>query len=323
MQYRKLGRSGLKVSAVGLGSWLTFGTRVAKDDVKKLTRAALDAGVNFVDTADIYDHGAAEENLGAALAGVPRHSYVLATKVFWPMTPSDPNDRGLSRKHIHESIARSLSRLKTDYVDLYQCHRYDVDTPVEEVVLAMSDLVTRGLVLYWGVSCWTAAQVTEAVRLADQLGARRPISNQPPYSMLDRDVELDFETDWALGVGQVVWSPLAQGILTGKYAKGKVPQGSRAADDARNTFLKPMMTPENLARADAVSGIAKKHGLTSAQLALAWTVRREEVASAIIGVTSKPQLEENLKAGSVALDPSVWDEVEKALGNQPEARSFV
>src|SRR5581483_3100307 len=179
----RLGRSGLKVSTIGLGSWLTFGTRVGKDEVRKITRRALELGINFVDTADVYERGLAETNLGLALEGVPRASYVLATKCYWPMS-DDPNDQGLSRKHIHESCARSLRRLKTDYLDLFQCHRYDPAVPLEEVVRAMSDLVARGLTLYWGVSCWSAAQITDAVRTADQLGARRPISNQPPYSML-------------------------------------------------------------------------------------------------------------------------------------------
>jgi voltage-dependent potassium channel beta subunit len=322
MEYRRLGRSGLKVSAVGLGSWLTFGTRLANDDVKKLTRQALDAGVNFIDTADIYDRGGAETNLGHALEGVERSTYVLASKCFWPMS-EEPNDRGLSRKHVHESLAKSLKRLKTDYLDLYQCHRYDPETPLDEVVLAMSDLVTRGLVLYWGVSCWTATQITHAVQLAKELGARPPVSNQPPYSMLDRDIELDLEADAMHGVGQVVWSPLAQGILSGKYSKGKIPAGSRAGDAARNTFVKKMMTAENLERADKVAAIAGRIGCTPAQLAIAWTLRKPEIASAIVGATSATQLAENVKAGELKVDPAVWDEVEGALGNKLEARSYV
>jgi voltage-dependent potassium channel beta subunit len=322
MEYRKLGASGLKVSAIGLGSWLTFGSRLAKEDVRKITRRALELGVNFIDTADVYERGLVESNLGYALEGVERSSYVLATKCYWPMS-DDANDQGLSRKHVHESCAKSLKRLKTDYVDLYQAHRYDPEVPLEEVVLAMSDLVERGMALYWGVSCWSAAQITDAVRLAERLGARKPISNQPPYSMLDRDVELELETDRAVGVGQVVFSPLAQGVLTGKYTGGGRPKESRGADTQRSRLMQKHLADANIARAERVAAIARELGKTPAQLALAWILRRPEVAAPIVGATRAEQLEENVKANDMKLDAETLAAIEAALGNAPEPRQFI
>jgi aryl-alcohol dehydrogenase-like predicted oxidoreductase len=234
-----------------------------------------------------------------------RQDYVLATKCFWPMS-ENVNDRGLSRKHLFESVHNSLARLKTDYLDLMQCHRFDPETDVDEVVRAMDDLIRQGKVLYWGVSVWSGAQIAAACLVADQRNAHRPVTNQPPYNLLERGIELDVVPESCkLGLAQVVFSPLAQGLLTGKYADGAVPKGSRAADDKRNGFLKPKMTDEALAKAARVAEIARKAGLSPAVAALAWVVGRPGVASAIVGATRAEQLEENLKAADVDLPADV------------------
>jgi voltage-dependent potassium channel beta subunit len=314
MRYRNLGASGCKVSTLALGSWLTLGSSVEQKTTDALVRLAVENGINFFDTADIYDRGKAELALGKALAPLRRQDVVIATKAFWPMS-DNVNDRGLSRKHLMEGCDASLRRLGTDYVDLYQCHRFDPETPVEETVRAMEDLIRGGKVLYWGVSVWTAGQITEACERADHFGGYRPVTNQPQYSLLDRHIEAEIvPTSRALGLSQIVWSPLAQGLLTGKYAGGKVPPGSRAADAERNRFLVPMMTPQNLRRAAHVAAVAREAGLTSAQLALAWVLRRPEIASALVGATSTAQLAENLKAADVDLAPDVVARLEEGLG---------
>jgi voltage-dependent potassium channel beta subunit len=305
MKYRHVGRSGLKVSAIGLGSWLTFGKKVGLEGTRACVRAAVDEGIIFFDTADIYDRGEAERVLGRALHEIPRHHYVLATKVFWPMS-DNPNDRGLSRKHIVEACEASLRRLGVDYVDLYQCHRYDPETPVDEVVLAMTDLVRQGKILYWGVSVWSAAQIRHALHVADRYLGYRPISNQPPYSLLERGIEAEvLPVCQAEGLGQVVFSPLAQGTLTGKYVGGRIPEDSRAADEQRNVFLKPKMTPENLQRVEAMMPLAKELGITPAQLALAWCLRNPGVASAIVGATRPEQVRENAAAAEVEIPEEI------------------
>ncbi len=313
MTYRRLGDTGLKVSAVSLGSWLTFGSSVADETTAKCVAVARDHGINFFDTADIYARGDAELALGKAIAGIRRQDLVIASKCFWPMT-DDPNDRGLSRKHIIESCEGSLRRLGLDYLDLYQCHRYDDDTPVREVVRAMDDLVRQGKILYWGVSCWTAGQIREACEVADATHAVRPASNQPPYNLLERDIEAEVIPEserW--GLGQIVFSPLAQGVLTGKYSGGKRPAGSRAADEQRNKFIGRYMDAATLAKVDAFVGIAKELDVTPAQLALAWCLRRDGVASVIIGATKVEQVVDNAGAVSVTLDAEVAARVEKAL----------
>ena len=303
MRYRRLGKSGCQVSVLSLGSWLTFGGSVDQDTTTACVRAAFEAGINLFDTADIYAHGAAESALGVALAGLPRKDLVIATKLFWPMTDR-VNDQGLSRKHVMESCHASLRRLRTDYIDLYQCHRFDANTPVEETARAMEDLIRQGKVLYWGVSVWTAPQIVEACEESDRWGGYRPTTNQPPYSLLEREIEREIlGTCEQLGMSQIVWSPLAQGLLTGKYAGGRVPPGSRAADEQRNKFLKPMLDELNLKRAAHVAAVAAELGLTSAQVALAWVLRRQEISSAILGVTRVEQLHENLKAADVELTP--------------------
>jgi aryl-alcohol dehydrogenase-like predicted oxidoreductase len=315
MRYRRLGPSGCKVSVLSFGSWLTVGSALEQQTTNALVRTAFENGVNCFDTADIYSRGEAEEALAPALEPLRRQDYVLATKCFWPMS-ENVNDRGLSRKHLFESVHNSLRRLKTDYLDLMQCHRFDPETEVDEVVCAMSDLIRQGKVLYWGVSVWSGAQLSHACRIADVRNGYRPISNQPPYNLLERGIELEVLPESAkLGLSQIVFSPLCQGLLTGKYAGGAVPADSRAADDKRNGFLKPKMTPEMLARATRVAEIAKKAGLSPAVAALAWVVGRPGIASAIVGATRPEQLTENLKAADVDLPADVaaaLDEVSPA-----------
>lgn len=303
MRYRPLGNSGCKVSVLSLGSWLTFGGSVDQPTTNACVAAAIEGGVNLFDTADIYNHGAAETALGVALKPFRRQNQVLATKLFWPMT-DDVNDKGLSRKHIMESCHASLRRLGTDYIDLYQCHRFDAETPVDETARAMEDLIRQGKVLYWGVSVWTAQQIVQACERSDEWGGYRPVSNQPPYSLLEREIEREvIPTCAQLGLSQIVWSPLAQGLLTGKYKSGELPSGSRGADEQRNKFLKPMLNAVNLKRAANVAAVAAELGLTSAQVSLAWVLRRPEISSAILGVTRVEQLRENLKAADVELAP--------------------
>lgn len=311
MKSRRLGRSGLKVSTVGLGSWLTFGRRVGLEETKSCVRAAMDEGIYFIDTADIYDVGDAEKILGEALTGIPRKDYVLATKLFWPMS-DNPNDRGLSRKHIVESCNASLHRLGLDYIDLYQCHRFDPETPVDEVVLGMTDLIRQGKVLYWGVSMWSAEQIRLAAQEADHYLAYRPVSNQPSYSLLQRSIESEvIPVSLEVGVGQVVFSPLAQGVLTGKYSGGKVPTDSRAADKSANEFILPKMTQENLETVDKMVGLAKELGITPAQLALAWCLRHPNVSSVIIGATRREQVRENAKACDVEIPEAILDKLDE------------
>jgi aryl-alcohol dehydrogenase-like predicted oxidoreductase len=301
VEYRNLGGAGLKVSEVGLGSWLTFGRSVDQSTTDACVRKAFDLGVIFFDTADIYAKGAAEVAFGKALADIRRQDIVLATKVFWPMS-ENPNDRGLSRKHIIESCEASLERLGTDYVDLYQCHRHDPEVPIEEVVLAMDTLVRQGKVLYWGVSCWTSPQIRDACAIADRRLAFRPVSNQPPYSLLDREIEKDvIPTSDELGLGQVVFSPLGEGLLTGKYAGGKIPEGSRAADPKAGQFIKPLMTDENMARVERFVEIARSIERDPATVALAWCLRQRNVASVIAGATRVEHVEANVRASGTML----------------------
>ena len=305
MNYVNLGRSGLKVSRLSIGSWLTFGSSVDAGLTERCVRTALDGGVNVIDTADIYVRGGAESALGTFLPKLTRHTFVLATKLFWPMS-DDPNDKGLSRKHVFESIDASLARLGTDYVDLYQCHRYDDETPLDETVRAMGDLIRMGKVLYWGVSCWSAQQIVAACRTADLLGVPRPISNQPPYNLLTRGIECDvIPTSRSEGLSQIVFSPLAQGALTGKYSGGQRPEGSRAADTQRNMFMERMLEPENLRRIDGMVAIAAELGTTPARLALAWCLRDDNVASVIFGATRVEQVQDNLEAAELCLSADV------------------
>jgi len=310
MEYRRLGRSGLKVSTISVGSWLTFGSSVRPDEAARLLQHAFELGVNFFDTADVYMRGRAEEAVGKALRAIPRHRVVVATKCFFPMS-EDPNDRGLSRKHLFESVEGSLRRLGTDYVDLHQCHRADPETPVEETVRAYEDLIRQGKVLYWGVSEWRATHVVDACRQADRHNAYAPISNQPQYSMLRRGIEREvLPVCRREGLSQVVFSPLAQGVLTGKYAVGKRPEASRAADPERNRFMDDFLRPEVLERVDRLVPLADELGLAPAQLALAWCLREPGVASAIVGVTREAQLEANVRAAGVTLPQPVLERID-------------
>jgi voltage-dependent potassium channel beta subunit len=311
MRTRRLGHSGLQVSEVSLGSWLTLGSRVDFSETARLVRRAFDLGINLFDTADVYAKGEAEKALGQSLLELPRHRVVLATKAFFPMS-EHPNDRGLSRKHIVESVEGSLRRLKTDYLDLHQCHRADPDVPMEETVRAYEDLIRQGKILYWGVSMWSAAQITEACSLADRHGGYRPISNQPSYSILRREIEFDvLSTSEREGLGQIVFSPLGQGALTGKYSGGKIPDQSRGNDPERNLWMARYLDKEVLDRVDRLRPIADGLGISLAQLALAWCLRRSSVSSVIIGATRIEQLEENIKAIGIELPSKSIADIEE------------
>ena len=315
MQYRHLGKSGLRVSEIALGSWLTFGGAVGLQEARAIFDQAFEVGINFIDTANVYHRGAAEEVVGEVLVGRPRDSYVLATKAFWPMGDG-PNDRGLSRKHIMEQAHASLRRLKTDYVDLYQCHRYDPETPLEETLRALDDLVSQGKALYVGVSEWSATQIADGRHLQRKYGFDPFISNQPNYSMFQRYIEKEvLPISEREGLGQIVFSPLAQGLLTGKYKKGQpIPEGTRAADPSVNQFIKRIMTEERLDQVQRLDVIAKRNDLTLAQLALAWILRQPGVSSAIIGATRPEQVTENAKASGVTLSAEDLAEIETILG---------
>ena len=310
MEYRRLGESGLKVSTISIGSWLTFGSSVRDPDTERLIEMAYERGVNFFDTADVYMHGRAETAVGEALRTLPRHLVVVATKCFFPMSEG-PNDRGLSRKHVFESVEGSLARLGTDYIDLHQCHRPDPETPIEETVRAYEDLIRQGKVLYWGVSEWPAEAIEEACRIADRRNGYAPISNQPQYSILRRGIEQEvLPVCEREGLSQVVFSPLAQGALTGKYSGGRRPEASRAADGERNRFMSDFLRPEVLGRVDQLEPLAEECGLSMAQLALAWCLRQPGVASTIVGVTRPAQLEDNLAAAEAVLPPDVCKRID-------------
>jgi voltage-dependent potassium channel beta subunit len=304
MEYRPLGRCGTKVSAFGLGGWTTFGGSVTDQrDVSSLITAAFERGVNFFDIADVYARGKAEELMGVALAQLPRHELVISSKVFWPMS-DDINDRGLSRKHIIESVERSLKRIGTDYLDVYFCHRYDAETPLEETCRAMDDLVHQGKVLYWGTSEWTGAQIAEAHEIAADGRLYGPQVEQPQYNLFARDkLEDDVRpaTDEA-GMGIVVWSPLASGLLTGKY-DACMPEGSRLA---RIEWLREQLcTDEKLASVREMRALADEAGCTRAQLALAWCAAQPGISSVILGATRMDQLTENLGALDVTITPEL------------------
>ena len=313
MEYRRLGHSGLKVSAIGLGTWLNFGSHLGDREAGRIVRRALEGGVNLIDTADVYADGKAEEQLGRLLEGVRRESYVLATKAFFPMG-AGPNDKGLSRKHLFESVHASLARLRTGYVDLFQCHRHDPETPVEETVRAFDDLIRQGKVHYWGVSLWTAMQIEEAVSVAKELGAVPPVSNQPPYSLMNREIEAEVVPACRrYGLGILPFSPLAQGVLTGKYLEGTRPAGSRAADPRRNQFMDKYLGEQQLRRVARMRDLAKAAGMPMARLALAWVLGNPIVASVLVGVTTEAQLAENLAAAGAPLDGGLKGELDRVF----------
>lgn len=305
MDYRRVGDSGLEVSEVGFGSWLTLGSSIDALASSELVRRAFDLGVNFFDTADVYANGSAEEALGRAVRDLPRQELVIASKCFFAMSKR-PNDRGLSRKHVVESIEGSLRRLGLDYLDLHQCHRFDPEVPLEETVRAYEDVIRQGKILYWGVSQWSGAQVREACRIADTTGGYRPISNQPGYSILRREIEAEvLPTCDELGIGQLAFSPLAQGALTGKYGAGPPPPGTRAADEQRNRFMGDLLKTEKLETVQALLPLAEGLGISPAQLALRWCLRIPRLASVIVGATRLAQLEENCNASGAPLPADV------------------
>lgn len=311
MKYRRLGGTGLKVSEISLGSWLTYGGYVEKDHAVKAIETAYSLGVNFFDTANVYEKGAAEQVLGATLSQYPRESYVLATKVFGVMGDG-PNDRGLSRKHITEQCHASLKRLGAEYVDLLYCHRYDPETPLEETLRALDDLVRQGKVLYVGVSEWTAAQMTEALAVADRYLLDHIVVNQPVYNMFERYIEKEIIPLGARkGIGQVVFSPLAQGLLTGKYSSASdIPEGSRAA---RIDWMRKGITEEKIAKVQELGKLAAELDITVGNLALAWILRQPNVASALVGASRPEQVEENVKASGLELSADVLARIDDII----------
>jgi aryl-alcohol dehydrogenase-like predicted oxidoreductase len=320
MEFRYLGNSGFKISEITFGNWLTHGSQVENDVAAQCVQAALDAGISTFDTADTYANTAAETVLGEALKGERRESIEIFTKVFWPTGPGGKNDVGLSRKHIMESINGSLSRLQTDYVDLYQAHRYDVSTPLEETMQAFADVVRQGKALYIGVSEWNAEQIRAGHALAKDLGIQL-ISNQPQYSMLWRVIEEEVvPASEELGLSQIVWSPLAQGVLTGKYLPGQpAPEGSRATDGKGGAdMVKGWMNDDVLTGVQRLKPIADEAGLTMAQLSIAWVLQNPNVAAAIIGASRPEQVESNVKAAGVKLEPAVMKQIDDAIGSLAE-----
>jgi aryl-alcohol dehydrogenase-like predicted oxidoreductase len=314
MLYRQLGSSDLKVSEISLGSWLTYGVGVEADKAKACLDRAFDLGVNLIDTANVYGRGAAETFLGGALQGRPRDSYVLATKLFGDM---GNGDQGLSRAQVFKQIDASLARLKTDFVDLYQCHRYDVNTPLEETLQALSEIVRAGKARWIGFSEWAPDQIEAALRLAKEGGVEKFVSSQPQYSLLYRRPEKKVIPICAAGgVSQIVWSPLAQGVLTGKYGPDSPPPAdSRAASDEMGGFIKRLMERPTLEAVQALKPVAKEAGLTLSQFALAWVLREPNVASAIVGASRPEQLDENCAASGAKVDPDLFAKAEAIVAN--------
>ena len=310
MEYRRLGSSGLKISSVSLGGWLTFGGSVQDSELAvSIIEKAHEHGVNFFDQADVYANGASETMMGAVLKRFDRNKLVISSKVFWPMS-DDINDRGLSRKHVMQSIDASLKRLGTEYLDIYFCHRYDIDTPLLETVSAMTDLVRQGKILYWGTSEWSAAQISDAVGIAKANGLVAPVTEQPQYSLVYRDrVEKEIlPATEHHGIGLVVWSPLGMGVLSGKYDAGK-PAGSRLTDKA--SFAERLLSDTNLERVRQFKSVADGLSVTRSTLAIAWVLRQKGVSSAIIGATKPEQLDDTLKASGMVLEPDVVKRIDE------------
>lgn len=317
MEYRKLGQWGIRVSAISLGAWVTYGNQVKDEEtIRQIVKIAYEGGINFFDNADVYATGVAEEIMGRILKDYPRHTLVMSSKVFWPMS-EDINDRGLSRKHIRESIEKSLKRLQTDYLDLYFAHRYDPEVPMEEIVSAFSQLVDEGKILYWGTSEWPPARIAEAVTFAKANGLHPPVVEQPQYSLIYRDrVEKEiFPETSRFGMGVVVWSPLGMGMLTGKYDEG-LPQGARLTEIEQ--LRERLLTEENREKVKKLKAIADDLGVSRAQLALAWVLRRGEVSSAITGATRPGQIEETIKAAEIKLDEAVLEAIDAIFPPAPD-----
>lgn len=316
MEYRRLGKSGIKVSEIALGSWLTYGTVTEREAAIACVEQAYDLGINHFDCANVYgaEPHAAEEVLGEALAAYPRDSYILTTKAFWPVGDG-VNDRGLSRKHIFSQIEQSLEAFDTDYVDIFYCHRYDPETDLEETLRALDDLVRQGMTLYVGFSEWPVEKISEAIRLQKEMNLTRFVVSQPEYNMFNRSIEeAVIPVCDTAGIGQVVWSPLAQGVLTGKYKRGQAaPAGSRAATEGVDRFVQRYMTEEHLGKVERLAGIASEAGLSLPQLALAWVLRQPSVSSALIGATRPEQVVENAKASGIRLEEEVLQRIDEVL----------
>ena len=313
MKYRRLGKSGLKVSEISLGSWLTYGKTVEDDTAVKTIRRAYELGINSFDSANVYEQGQGEKVMAKALSVFPRESYVITTKAFWPMGDG-PNDRGLSRKHVFEQLHASLKRMELDYVDIFYCHRYDPETPVEETLRTIDDLIRQGKVLYAGVSEWSAAQIEEAIAVADRYLLDRIVVNQPVYNMLNRYIEPEIiPVSEKYGIGQIVFSPLAQGLLTGKYRGGKIPAGTRASNPEINMWIKDLISSGVMAKVDALEDLAGELGIAFAEMALAWILRQPNVASALVGASRPEQIEANVKAVEVELSPEILEKIEEIL----------
>jgi aryl-alcohol dehydrogenase-like predicted oxidoreductase len=314
MKYRKIGDSDLEVSEISLGSWLTYGVGVEADKARSCLDAAFDVGINFIDTANVYGTGAAETFLGQALKDRPRDSYVLATKLFFPMSDTD---RGLSRVQVEKQLDASLQRLQTDVVDLYQCHRYDWDTPLEETLEALTRAVDSGKVRYIGFSEWPAERIQAALDLARQKGFAKFVSSQPQYSLVWREPEEEvIPLCAANGISQIVWSPLGQGVLTGKYDPDQPPpQGTRATSEEMGGFIQRLMQPDLLRAVQQLKPHAEQAGLSLSQFSLAWVLREPNVASAIIGASRPEQVHENAKASGATVDPSLFQQAEKIIGD--------
>lgn len=309
MKYRRVGNSGLKISEISLGAWLTFGRAVDEKKSEKIIHSAISQGVNFIDIADVYAKGKAEEVVGKCVKSMKRSDLVISSKVFWPMSET-VNDRGLSRKHIIESIDKSLKRVDTDYLDIYFCHRPDPETEIEETVRAMGDLVQHGKIIYWGTSVWEPHQIEQAVKAAKEYNTYPPIVEQPRYNLLDRHIEAEIvPVCRKYGMGFTVWSPLAEGVLTGKYNDG-VSKGTRGAD---SEWMKNDLSPSNITKVKKLTSLAESLGITMSQLALAWILRREEISCAIVGATKEEQLKENLSASEVKLSGEALAKIELVL----------
>ena len=319
MEFRYLGNSGLKISEITYGNWLTHGSQVENEVAIACVHAALDAGITSFDTADVYANTVAESVLGEALDGQRRESIEIFTKVYWPTGPGGPNDCGLSRKHIMESINGSLKRLRTDYVDLYQAHRYDTETPLEETMQAFADVVRMGKALYIGVSEWTADQIRDAHELARELHVPL-VSSQPQYNMLWRVIEDEVVPTCAeLGISQIVWSPMAQGILSGKYLPGQpAPEGTRAANDQVGTSMRGRMTDDALTRVQNLKPIASDLGLSMPQLAIAWVLQNDNVAAALVGASRPEQIADNVGAAGVVIPDDALAAIDDVLGTAVE-----
>ncbi|NHJ84856.1 MAG: aldo/keto reductase [Asgard group archaeon] len=316
MKYRKVGKSGLKISEIALGSWLTYGGTVENEIAKKCMETAIEQGINFIDSAEIYAHGEAEKVIADFLKGatVDRKDLVISSKVFWPMS-ADINRWGLSRKNIRNAIEGTLERLNLDYIDIYYMHRYDYTTPLKETIEVLDDLVREGKILYWGTSVWTAAQLERANAIAKELHLQRPIVEQPMYNMLNRYIELEIMSVLKThGMGLTVWSPLGQGLLTGKYNNG-IPKGSRGE---KSESIQKWLTEETVTKLVKLGEIASSLEITTSQLALAWILRRSEISAAIIGATKPEHVLENVKASDVTLSNDILAQIEEILDNEPE-----